>query len=118
MGEGEEAKGGEVKGVDKCRIAWQVAIEEALSYCGDKEQIKKELGQLFGFSDEEVAGMFNPGEVPELTKDVCYDFRGIRRWVMLRTWDIFEKEKVPFATAIRRAWKEAKEKCAELGAYI
>ena len=53
-----------------------------------------------------------------LTKDVCYDFRGIRRWVMCKAWEIMEKEKVPFRTAIRTAWDEAKKLCLEIGAPI
>ena len=53
-----------------------------------------------------------------MTKERCYDFREIRSWVMYRAWEILETEKVPFRTAISRAWDDAKRKCAELGAIV
>lgn len=53
-----------------------------------------------------------------LSKDVCYDFRGIRRWVLCKAWRHIEEEKVPFGEAIRRAWREAKEGCLKVGATI
>lgn len=41
----------------------------------------------------------------------CYDFRGIRRWVMCKAWDTMETRRVPFAAAISDAWDKAKEVC-------
>lgn len=42
----------------------------------------------------------------------CYDFRGIRRWVMCKAWDIMETRRVPFATSISEAWDKAKGVCS------
>jgi len=53
-----------------------------------------------------------------VTKDVCYDFRRIRAYVMCKAWKIMEEEKVPFRSAIKRAWDEAKRECAEAGALV
>ena len=118
MGE-EENK--ELTEEEKCRIAWEVALDEALRVCRGREEAFKTLGELLGLSGEEMNDLSHRAEeILErgLTKDICYDFRGIRRWVMVRAWDIMEKEKTSFRDAIRRAWAEAKEKCAELGAYV
>lgn len=41
----------------------------------------------------------------------CYDFRGIRRWVMCKAWDVMETRRVPFGAAISEAWDKAKEVC-------
>lgn len=44
--------------------------------------------------------------------EFCNDFRGIRRWVMCRAWQLMEAEKLPrFRDAIREAWREAHEAC-------
>jgi hypothetical protein len=48
-----------------------------------------------------------------LSKDVCYDFRKIRQWVMCKTWDTMEKEKISFKSAIRKSWSEAKKVCVD-----
>jgi hypothetical protein len=53
-----------------------------------------------------------------LTKDRCFDFSESRRWAMCRSWEIFEKQKIPFSEARKLAWEELKKKCAEIGAYI
>jgi len=53
-----------------------------------------------------------------LDPSTCYDFKEVRKWVMLRCWTIFEEERVPFREAIRRAWGDVKSVCREKGAYI
>jgi hypothetical protein len=53
-----------------------------------------------------------------VTKELCYDFRGIRARVMCSAWSHMEKEKLPFAESIRRAWRETKEECIKAGASI
>ena len=117
---GEEEKEGLTE-EEKCRIAWEVALDEALRVCGGREEAFKTFGELLGLSGEEANDLSHRAEeILErgLTKDICYDFRGIRRWVMAKAWDLMEKERIPFREAIRRAWAEAKRECAELGAYI
>jgi hypothetical protein len=37
---------------------------------------------------------------------------------MCKSWEIFEKQKIPFSEARKLAWEELKKKCAEIGAYI
>lgn len=54
----------------------------------------------------------------QLTKDVCYDFRAIRSAVMKHAWELMEKERQPFRTAIKRAWDEVKRQCGKLGAVV
>lgn len=53
-----------------------------------------------------------------LTKSLCYDFRRIRRRVLCLAWKFLEEERIPFAEAIRRAWKKTKEDCAKISAII
>ena len=41
----------------------------------------------------------------------CWDFRGIRSWVLCRAWQSMEEKRIPFREAIRSAWDEAKRIC-------
>jgi len=52
------------------------------------------------------------------TKDECFDFRAIRARAMCKAWEIMEKERVPFRESITRAWREIKDACAKVTAYI
>jgi len=52
-----------------------------------------------------------------ITRDVCLDFREIRRFVICKAWKIMEKEKVPFRDAIKRSWAGAKEECRKLHVF-
>lgn len=40
----------------------------------------------------------------------CYDFRGVRSYVLCRAWDLLEKEKLP-TLPVSRAWQEARKVC-------
>jgi hypothetical protein len=54
-----------------------------------------------------------------LNKQICEDFREIRRWVACRTWQLLDSGIYHrWRDAIRRAWAEAKEKCVEVGVII
>ena len=53
-----------------------------------------------------------------VSRELCYDFRGIRRRVMCRAWKLMEDEKISFGEAVRRAWRETKKECALVGAII
>jgi len=44
------------------------------------------------------------------TPPKCYDFRGIRSWVMCRAWDIMESEKRT-RLPVGEAWSEARRVC-------
>ncbi|MBW2671936.1 MAG: hypothetical protein JRD89_00805 [Deltaproteobacteria bacterium] len=41
----------------------------------------------------------------------CWDFRGIRSWVLCKAWLEMEEKKMHFRDAIRMAWDEAKRVC-------
>jgi hypothetical protein len=58
------------------------------------------------------------GVLEELTKDICYDFRAVRSVVMRHSWELMEKERIPFRVAIKRSWEDVKKKCLELGALV
>jgi hypothetical protein len=53
-----------------------------------------------------------------LTKDICFDFREVRRRAMCETWKIFEENRIPFREARRLAWEKVKKECANIGAII
>ncbi|MEM3905627.1 MAG: hypothetical protein QXQ95_08740 [Thermofilum sp.] len=47
-------------------------------------------------------------------KNLCDDYKNLRRWIMCRSWELIRKgEAVSFKEAIRRAWSEAKEACTK-----
>jgi len=53
-----------------------------------------------------------------LTKDLCYNFRAVRKYVMCSAWAKIEEKKIPFRDAIRESWVDARKKCAEVSAVI
>lgn len=50
-----------------------------------------------------------------LDKDVCYDFRKVRAYVMCLAWDKMAKEGLQFRDAIRTSWEETRAECARVG---
>ena len=108
---------------EKCRIAFDVALAHIMDICGvgGKTEVFKVAGSLIGLSEEESNDVSEKCDIvlkQKITKDLCYDFRKIRQYVLCLAWDIMEKRKVRFADAIREAWREAKSKCAEVSAVI
>ena len=54
-----------------------------------------------------------------LSKERCYDFRGVRQYVMCSAWDYMDKHPgTRFADAISQGWDKAKKGCAEVSAVI
>ena len=53
-----------------------------------------------------------------MTKERCYDFREIRRWVMCKAWELMETEKLRFRDAVKKAWDLVRIECAKVGAYV
>ena len=53
-----------------------------------------------------------------ISKDICFDFREVRRRSMCQTWKIFEEKRISFKEARKLGWEETKKKCAEVGAFI
>jgi len=121
---GEDEKG--LTDEERCKIAWEIGFDEAMRTClGDekkgKETAFKSAGPLLGFTESEsndVSGKCSAILEKAITKDLCFDFRGIRQWVMCRAWELWEKERIRFGDAIGRAWSEIKDKCRGAGAYI
>jgi hypothetical protein len=124
MGEKEEKE--KLTEADRCRIAWEISIDEAMSECGwtskeGKEEAFKAIGTMLGLEEKEANDLSEKGEEilkRGLSKDICYDFREIRRWVLINCWRLMEEQKIPFREAVKASWAEAKKRCAELGAYI
>lgn len=53
-----------------------------------------------------------------MTRELAYDFRGIRARVMCYAWKFMEEKRIPFRDAIRQAWAKVKEEAAAIGAYV
>jgi len=111
----------EITQEEKCKIAFVVGLEKIIEACGGregKEHVLKELSDILGIEGNPLSAKVESILEEGLTKSRCYDFRGIRQWVMARTWQIIETEHKRFKDAIRQAWDEARRTCAEHGAYI
>jgi hypothetical protein len=52
-----------------------------------------------------------------VTREVCLDFREIRRRVMCDSWRRVEEERLPFREAVRRSWDRAMEDCRGAGVH-
>ncbi len=110
--------------ISRCDIAWEVAFEVLSSEC-TPHQIAHILKKMLGLTDEED---LNPSEKCKLVleafekKDerekVCKDFRGYRRVVMCKAFELMEKEDISFSEAMHKAWEFVKEKCADVGVFI
>jgi len=113
----------DLSGEEKCKIAFDVVLAHLADVCkaGGKTEIFKAVGTLLGLSEEESNDVSEKCDIvlkQDITKDLCFDFRRIRQWVLCKAWNIMEERKVRFAEAIREAWREAKSKCAEVSAII
>jgi hypothetical protein len=123
----EEEKKKEVKlsDEDKCRIAFEIALDEAMSICkvgpGTKKEAAKAIGTILGLDEaesEKVANGYEEILKEPLTKEQCYDFRAIRRRAMAFGWKRYESERIPFREAIKKGWSDVKSACKEIGAII
>jgi len=89
------------------RIAEEAAVK-AVELQGSRiaEQVAKEMsGELLHQSP------VSPHcEAVLASPPKCYDFRGIRAFVMCRAWDIMEKEKRT-RLPVGEAWSEARRVC-------
>ena len=108
---------------DRCSVALRIGYDIMFSEClpEGKDLVGREIAELLGLDGKEInpisehcKSVLDKG----LTEDVCRDFRGIRRWVLCRTWQLMDEEKKRFRDAISQAWKEAKDICAEKGVYV
>jgi len=50
-------------------------------------------------------------------REVCLDFREIRRRVMCGAWKIMEEERRPFREAVRTSWDRRRTECAAVGVH-
>lgn len=76
------------------------------------------MGPLLGFNQEQSADLSKKCELIlgwEITKDVCYDFRQSRQWVMCRAWELMETERISFGDAMSMAWDGFKRKMQKSG---
>ena len=111
---------------EACSIAFDVAMDEAFAVCNTPEGKKHafiECATLLGIDDaaelsEHCKSILENFEDTDKRKDICFDFRGIRAVVMCTAWEKMESERISFKEAINAAWKEAKEKCSDMEAYI
>ena len=97
------------------------AIDSIYYDTSREEDALREWAEVLGLEPHEVNVSEKCRIVLEkgLTPEVCRDFRGIRRWVACRAWDLIENDVVnTWREAMKKAWAEAKAKCAELGVYV
>jgi len=94
-------------GTEAMRIAEEAAVK-ASELTGTKiaEQVARELsGEILHQSP------VSPHCERVLTEPpLCYDFRGIRSWVLCKAWDTMEKEK-RLRLPVGEAWAEARRVC-------
>lgn len=111
---------------EACSIAFDVAMDEAFAVCNTPEGKKRaftECAAILGIDDaaalsEHCKSILEDFEDKDKRKDICFDFRNIRGVVMCTAWEKMESERISFKEAINAAWKEAKDKCRDVGAYI
>ncbi len=122
MSEEKEAKEKEKEeeAIERCKIAAEIALRTLIEECRktSEETMKKFGAEFMGLSPEDVPNDYKEVLKVGLTREVCVDFRAIRRFVLSKAWDIMEKEKEPFSIAIKKAWDFAKIECAKLGAVV
>lgn len=96
-------------------MSWLAALIRALQEKREDMNDIRVAAEMLGLKPEEVndpsikcVAVLQSG----LTPDICRDFRGIRRWVMCRAWDLLETKRAEtFREAIREAWREAHLAC-------
>jgi hypothetical protein len=99
--------GGKMDEIVAKRIAEEAAVK-AVELQGSKiaQQVAKELsGEVLHTSP------ISPRcEAILASRPKCYDFRGIRSWVLCKAWEILEREKRT-RLPVGEAWAEARKVC-------
>jgi len=112
---------------DRCKIAVEAALFKAYEFCGPeaKDYFFREIAEMLGINPHDINPLsehckrvLEALDNPERLKEVCKDFREIRRLVLCYTWHIIETQGKRFRDAIRQAWREIKDRCAEVGVYV
>ena len=99
------------------REAYERAKEEWVEKVFEKKMgtSPKELGLNISAKCMEVLGIAKLEEEPTVTRrEVCTDFREMRRWVMCRAWQLFELGRCQMMgpnNCIKQAWRELKAIC-------
>lgn len=99
--------GGKMDDIQAKRIAEEAAVK-AVELQGSRvaEQVAKEMSAELLHQSPVSPHCEAVLEMPPR----CYDFRGIRSWVMCKAWDIMEKEKRT-RLPVGEAWSEARRVC-------
>ncbi len=106
----------------RCGIALSVAMEVLAAQCADKDTLAKHVAEILGIDIKDI----NPvsqhcRQVLDrgVTKEVCGDFREIRRFVMCKAFEILDTGPTKsLGDALRAAWKVAKDLCVEQGVVV
>lgn len=77
----------------------------------EKEEVKLIVRQTLAELSESDNPLSAKCERALETVPKCWDFRGIRRYVMCDAWRRMEQQRIPFAQAIRESWGNAKGVC-------
>ena len=116
---------GKISDEDKCRIAWEITFDQAMSICGwekiGKEEVFKSMGNILGMTEKEANDISEKcSDVLErkITEEFCYDFKETRQWVMCNTWKLMNEKRIKFSDAMKQSWEELKKKCSEVKAKI
>lgn len=101
-----------------CTVATEIALEMAMEKCGSKSKMMEEVSALLGLDYKDIDAcdiVLEDG----LTKDECTDLRKVRQWVMCRAFELLELDETnSFSMAMKMAWKDAKDICADQGVVI
>lgn len=105
------------------KLYCKIALEEAFGLCGEPEDAFQEMAYFLGFTEEEIGEIFPIGKkyeriLSEGLRDHDCTGPGVRVWVLARAWEIYIKDGETIKNAITRAWREARDDCAERGLWM
>lgn len=94
---------------DKCRLVVDVAMETAAEKCGSEEAARRQVMDLFGFTDDDPEPDCEAVLADGVTEDDLADSDDERRYAMCRAWNLVNTEDVSFRRAVNEGWQEVRE---------
>lgn len=100
---------------DRCRVITEVAIEKAMDKCGSEAAVKNQLARIVGLDDEDEHPDCPAVLASGLDVATLANTRETRQWVFCRAWTLVDEEDMTLASAVSKAWAEARKEGEEEG---
>lgn len=100
---------------ERCRVITEVAIEKAMDKCDSEAAVKNQLARIVGLDDEDEHPDCSAVMASGLDVATLANTRETRQWVYCEAWRLVEEDEMTLASAVAKAWAEARQVGEEEG---